>query len=223
MYLGAWVGVVIAMIAASLLSVSSQTGSEWIAGLLILLAYLMWGIDNPLTSMIDGITPSQSTFWKGLIAGIVNLSIGISLDPISLDFKTILIALCVGALSYSVSIVLYIRASQDMGATRAQVVFSSAPFFGLILSALFLGELISGFHITAGMLFIVAIAFLMRDSHSHTHHTMGHKHSHRHDDGHHNHEGLSPSVRHTHYHEHESRDHNHPHWPDLHHRHSHKN
>lgn len=227
--LSAWVGIVIAIIAASLLSLT-QTGSEWIAGLLVLLACLMWGIDNHLTAMIDGITPSQSTFWKGLIAGTVNLSIGVSLDPIYLDLKTIFGALFVGAFSYGVSIVLYIRASQDMGATRAQVIFSSAPFFGLILSSLFLGDVISGFHITAGGLFIVAIMLLMRDSHSHrhSHHAMQHKHSHRHDDGHHNHkhkhnhEGIDPSTRHTHEHQHEPAKHKHPHWPDLHHRHNHK-
>jgi drug/metabolite transporter (DMT)-like permease len=222
--MSAWVGVVIAVVAAALLSLS-QTGSEWIAGLLVLLACLMWGIDNHLTATIDGITPSQSTFWKGLVAGIVNLSIGISLDPITLDLTTIFSALLVGALSYGLSIVLYIKASQDMGATRAQVVFSSAPFFGLILSAIFLNELISTVHIAAGGLFIVAIAFLMRDNHAHhhVHNTSRHKHSHRHDDGHHNHthEGLSPSVKHSHFHDHESMDHAHPHWPDLHHRHDH--
>ena len=133
----------------------------------------------------------------------------------------------VGALSYGASIVLYIKSAQGMGATRSQVIFSSAPFFGLLLSVVLLGEELTGNHILAGGLFIIAITLLMLDSHSHSHKhkKLAHKHSHRHDDNHHNHShiGLDKSLRHTHFHEHEPLEHKHPHWPDLHHRHEHKN
>lgn len=186
----------------------------------------MWGLDNHLTALIDGITPSQSTFWKGLVAGTVNLSIGLMLDPISLDIEILIIALFVGSFSYGISIVLYIRASQEMGATRAQVIFSSAPIFGLALSALLLGEFITLYHIASGLLFVVAIILLMKDdhAHSHRHHAVKHRHSHRHDDGHHNHshKGFPLSFKHSHEHEHEPLEHSHAHWPDLHHRHNHK-
>jgi drug/metabolite transporter (DMT)-like permease len=220
-----WIGVIAAIFAASLLS-WSQGIANISAGALVLLACICWGLDNHLTALIDGITPSQSTFWKGLIAGSVNLSIGIALDPLNLDARTIVAALLVGALSYGASIVLYIRSAQGMGATRAQVIFSSAPFFGVLLSVLCLGESISGVHLIATAIFIAAITLLLRDNHSHVHvhKSLRHKHSHRHDDGHHNHyhQDVSPSVRHTHYHEHPHLEHKHPHWPDLHHRHSHK-
>tara|TARA_R110000850_G_scaffold273358_1_gene409653 strand:- start:194 stop:373 length:180 start_codon:yes stop_codon:yes gene_type:complete len=59
----------------------------------------MWGIDNHLTANIDGIIPSQSTFWKGLVAGLVNLSIGVTLDPFVWDATIIVNVLHVGALS----------------------------------------------------------------------------------------------------------------------------
>lgn len=220
-----WVGVVAAIFAATLLS-WSQGLASLSAAALVLLACICWGLDNHLTALIDGITPSQSTFWKGLIAGSVNLTIGIALDPLSLDASTILGALIVGALSYGASIVLYIRSAQGMGATRAQVIFSSAPLFGVALSVLCLGESISGVHLLAAVIFAVAITLLTLDSHSHdhVHEVMRHKHSHRHDDGHHDHyhQDISPSVRHTHDHEHSYLEHRHPHWPDLHHRHSHK-
>ncbi|QKK80371.1 DMT family transporter [Marinomonas primoryensis] len=220
-----WIGVLAAMLAASLLS-WSQGSASIAAGALVLLACICWGLDNHLTALIDGISPSQSTFWKGLIAGSVNLSIGIALDPLSLDTKTIVGALLVGAMSYGASIVLYIRAAQGMGATRAQVIFSSAPFFGVALSVLYLGESISEVHLLAAAIFIAAITLLLRDRHSHTHmhKKMSHNHTHRHDDSHHNHNhpDMSPSIRHTHHHTHSHVEHKHPHWPDLHHRHSHK-
>jgi drug/metabolite transporter (DMT)-like permease len=220
-----WMGVMAAILAASLLSWSQGTAGMT-AGALVFIACICWGLDNHLTALIDGITPSQSTFWKGLIAGSVNLSIGIALDPLSLDRNIIFGALLVGALSYGASIVLYIRSAQGMGATRAQVIFSSAPFFGIVLSVLLLGEQIHGEHLAAGAIFVVAITLLLRDSHSHTHshQALGHTHSHRHDDGHHTHchEDILLSVRHTHYHDHPYLEHKHPHWPDLHHRHNHK-
>lgn len=135
----AWAGVVAAVLAAAVLS-WSQGVAGITAGLLVLMACVFWGLDNHLTALIDGISPSQSTFFKGLIAGLVNLSIGMHLKPLNSDAYTILMALLVGALAYGLSIVLYIRAAQGMGATRAQVFFSSAPFFGLILAIVFLDE-----------------------------------------------------------------------------------
>ena len=50
-----------------------------LAGFLVLLACCCWGLDNHLTALIDGLTPSQSTFWKGLVAGSVNTALGLAL------------------------------------------------------------------------------------------------------------------------------------------------
>jgi len=220
----AWSGVLAAVLAAALLS-WSQGVAGIAAGLLVLMACVFWGLDNHLTALIDGISPSQSTFFKGLIAGLVNLAIGIHLRPLDTDASAILMALLVGALAYGLSIVLYIRAAQGMGATRAQVFFSSAPFFGLLFAIVFLDEAFMAIYWLAGLLFVVAIVLLMLDSHvhAHRHSAQRHAHWHRHDDGHHNHihRGLPLSYRHSHAHEHEPIEHSHTHLPDLHHRHSH--
>ena len=220
----AWSGVLAAVLAAALLS-WSQGVAGIAAGLLVLMACVFWGLDNHLTALIDGISPSQSTFFKGLIAGLVNLAIGIHLRPLDTDASAILMALLVGALAYGLSKVLYIRAAQGMGATRAQVFFSSAPFFGLLFAIVFLDEAFMAIYWLAGLLFVVAIVLLMLDSHvhAHRHSAQRHAHWHRHDDGHHNHihRGLPLSYRHSHAHEHEPIEHSHTHLPDLHHRHSH--
>lgn len=219
-----WLGVAVALVASVFLGwVPGNAGVT--SGLLVLLACLCWGLDNHLTALIDGITPSQSTFWKGCIAGTVNLVIGMTLAPVETGFLVLVIALVVGGLSYGASIVLYIRSAQSMGATRAQVIFASAPFFGVLLSALILGESFSLVYAIATPLFVVGIMLLLIDSHTHahTHEAMDHEHFHRHDDSHHNHKhaGLPPSVGHSHRHTHEAISHKHPHWPDIHHRHSH--
>jgi len=219
-----WGGVVAAFGGGAILSWSGGlTGLQ--AALLVLLACACWGLDNHWTALIDGITPSQSTFWKGLIAGSTNLAIGLVLDPFGAGLGWVIAALFVGVWSYGASIVLYIASSQALGATRAQIAFASAPFFGVLLSVLALGEPLATVQLASGALFVTGIALfaIERHAHLHAHEAIDHEHAHRHDDGHHDHEhpGLPAATWHTHRHHHEPRVHAHPHWPDLHHRHRH--
>lgn len=219
-----WGGVVLMLIASLLLS-WTPGAVVLLPALLVLIACICWGLDNHLTALIDGITPAQSTLWKGAVAGSVNMTIGWTLAPLDATIAVICAALLVGALSYGASIVLYIQSAQWMGATRAQVVFSTAPVFGVGLAIAVLGESFTLTHAVAAPFFIGAVVLLLVEGHSHEHKhkRMTHKHSHRHDDGHHNHvhPGLPARTRHSHWHEHPPVDHKHPHWPDLHHRHLH--
>lgn len=220
-----WIGVAAALL-ASILIAWHPGNAGFFSGLLVLLACVCWGLDNHLTALIDGITPSQSTLWKGIVAGTVNLSIGATLAPILFDVEALAIALVVGALSYGASIVLYIRSAQKIGATRAQVLFSSAPFFGVALSVIFVGESLSIMYAIAIPIFLSGVAFLLMEGHAHAHNheAITHGHFHHPDDGHHTHahSDLSLSVHDTHQHTHEPAHHLHPHWPDIHHRHKHR-
>jgi drug/metabolite transporter (DMT)-like permease len=219
-----WAGVIGVVSASTLLSLGEGTGGLW-AGLMVALACLCWGLDNHLTALIDGVTPTQSTFWKGSVAGMVNLGIGIWLVPFEAGAVVACIGLLVGALSYGVSIALYIYSAQQLGATRAQMVFASAPFFGVLLSAILLGESLSTMQFAAAGMLALSLVMLFRDRHDHihTHRPIAHRHAHRHDDLHHDHAhaGQTASLHHSHWHEHEETTHAHPHWPDLHHRHRH--
>ena len=219
-----WIASVGVILAAGLLAWDGGTAGIK-AGGLIALACICWGIDNHLTALIDGITPAQSTFWKGLFAGSVNLILGLLLGEYSASGWQTAAALGLGAFSYGLSILLYITSAHNLGATRSQLLFSSAPFFGLILS-LFLGESLTLVQGIAFGLFIVSIFFLFKASHTHAHlHApFSHTHTHHHPDEHHSHQ--HPEIeeeifRHTHPHKHQSMAHDHPHWPDLHHRHEH--
>ena len=195
------------------------------AGGLVALACLCWGLDNHLTALIDGITPAQSTFWKGIVAGSVNLGLGLVLAPMTVPPLALGAALGLGAVSYGLSILLYITAAQNLGAIRSQLIFSGAPFFGLLFSIL-LGDRLAWPQWLAMALFVVSIVLLFRETHSHTHHhdPLTHVHSHFHPDPHHAHthpEGKAVNGRHSHEHIHAEMEHSHPHWPDLYHRHEH--
>jgi drug/metabolite transporter (DMT)-like permease len=226
-YLGryGWMGVAGVVAAGALLSVGDQASP--FAALLVAAACVLWGIDNHLTALIDGITPAQSTLWKGFAAGAFNISLALLLGSSWPGAGTVAVALLVGALSYGASIALYISSAQQLGATRAQIIFATSPFLAAALSALILSERLGAFHAVAVAALGVSVFLILRDrqvhEHAHSHATVEHDHSHGHDDGHHTHvhEGLPASTRHSHWHRHEPLTHRHPHWPDLHHRHEH--
>jgi drug/metabolite transporter (DMT)-like permease len=220
----AWLGVAGVVLAGAL--VGAQDGSPGLAAAaLVAAACTCWGLDNHLTALIDGISPARSTFVKGLAAGSTNLAIGLALAPLNGGAATLIAALAVGALSYGASIALYVRAAHELGATRAQAIFASAPFAGAALSFSLLGEALTLAHLAAFALLAPSLWLLLRSQHAHVHShgALEHTHSHRHDDGHHAHahQGLAASERHSHPHRHEPVTHAHLHWPDLHHRHEH--
>ena len=219
-----WLGV-LGVVAAAALVAGDGGWPGVLAGLLALGACLCWGVDNNLTALIDGITPARSVFAKGLVAGATNLGIGLALHPLAAGPGTVAAALGIGALSYGVSIALYISAAHALGATRAQAVFASSPFVGAALAFAWLGEPLGSAHALAVLLLVPSIAalFWSQHAHAHVHDELEHVHSHRHDDGHHDHphSGLARDVRHSHAHRHPRLVHSHPHWPDVHHRHGH--
>jgi drug/metabolite transporter (DMT)-like permease len=214
------------VIAASLMLAGGGGQVAIISGLLVALACLFWGFDNHFTALIDGITPSESTFWKGIVAGSVNLGIWLVLEPNVTSWQLICAALLVGVFCYGISIVLYITAAQTLGATRGQMFFSTAPLFGMGLSVLMFGNKVSPIQLMAAVLFVVSliVLFVGRHSHLHFHRSTTHEHWHRHNDGHHTHMRLenTSGKPHVHEHEHEESEHSHPHLPDFHHRHVHK-
>ena len=187
-------------------------------------ACVCWGLDNHYTSLIDALTPAKMTFLKGLVAGSFNGFIGFFLASSLPHYRVIVGALVVGVFCYGISIVLYITAAQNLGATRSQILFSSGPFFGALFSVLLLSEQLSWIQVIAALILAISIVFLIFQRHSHGHGHMEHEHIHwhRHDDLHHTHRHIPlVSVGHVHHHKHEKLDHAHGHFPDLHHRHDH--
>ena len=129
---------------AALLLAGGEGGAGFLSVSLVAFACLCWGFDNHFTALIDGITPAQTTLWKGLVAGTFNLIVGGALGNGIGQLHVVLMALLVGAISYGVSVTLYIITSQGFGASRSQMVFSTAPFFGVLLSVAVLGETFTG-------------------------------------------------------------------------------
>ncbi len=223
-YLGrkGWIGVMIALTSGVLLTIN-EGNSGIISALLVTSACICWGFDNHFTALIDGISAVQSTFLKGFFAGIINITIGFFIFNSPISFKFIIYGIILGSISYGISIVFYIISAQKLGAIRSQIIFSSAPFFGVFFAVFFLSERITILQIISFILLIFSITLLAFEKHEHRHEhdKIEHTHLHNHDDFHHDHKHDEKISFHEHLHLHKNLVHSHPHWPDIHHRHKH--
>jgi drug/metabolite transporter (DMT)-like permease len=196
-----------------------------VGALLVACACLCWAIDNNLTRSVSGGDATFIAGAKGLVAGTVNLAIGLALGASVPPAFPVAAALAVGLLGYGVSLVLFVIALRGLGTARTGAYFSTAPFIGAAVAIGAFAEPTSGgFWLAAALMGAgVWLHLTERHAHEHSHEPLEHAHPHVHDE-HHRHEhdfawdGAEP---HAHSHRHAPVTHSHPHYPDLHHRHPH--
>ncbi len=196
------------------------SGSILVAG-----ACLAWAIDNNLTRKISGGDPVQIAFLKGLIGGLTNLALALSLGNVFPALGKISFSALVGLIGYGISLVLFILALRNLGAARTGAYFSVAPFIGSIFAVLLIGESVTLSLIIASILMGLGVWLHLTEKHVHQHSHESLIHDHRHDhDEHHKHSHPKEENLfevHSHSHSHEVINHSHPHYPDIHHRHDH--
>lgn len=211
---------------AATVSWSGTPTIESLAGpLAIIAACIAWGIDNNLTRKVSLADPLQIVQWKGLIAGPVNLLLGLWAGGSLPGALEMLVGALVGFVCYGVSLALFVVALRHLGTARTGAYFSTAPFIGAATAVIALQQPLTVQLVAAGTLMAVGVWLHVteRHAHAHTHHRMVHAHSHRHDEHHRHAHGPQdpPGEPHTHAHEHETLTHSHPHVPDMHHDHRH--
>jgi drug/metabolite transporter (DMT)-like permease len=211
---------------AAMVSWSGTPTLESLAGpLAIVAACIAWGIDNNLTRKVSLADPLQIVQLKGLIAGPVNLLLGLWAGGSLPGPLGMLIAALVGFVCYGLSLALFVVALRHLGAARSGAYFSTAPFIGAATAVIASQQPLTIQLIGAGALMAVGVWLHVteRHAHVHTHARMVHAHAHTHDEHHRHTHGPQdpPGEPHTHAHEHESLTHSHPHMPDMHHDHRH--
>jgi drug/metabolite transporter (DMT)-like permease len=159
-----WSWIAVAFVVAASVAVGwTDSLAGLLPGSLVAAACLCWGLDNHWTAQIKSIPASAMTFWKGLVGGTVNLAIGLLLGA-TLAPSQGLAGLAIGTVCYGVSITLYIISARSIGATRAQVLFSTAPLWGVLAAVALLGEPWTWRLSVAAGLVGLAVASLAMDS-----------------------------------------------------------
>jgi drug/metabolite transporter (DMT)-like permease len=225
-----WLGAVAVVLGAALLSLpgpgASSSPSAWGGIALIVGACALWGFDNNLTQRVSLRDARQIVAIKGLAGGTTSLLLAAAVG--ALGYWTplrVLAVAAVGAVSFGLSIALFVRGLRRLGVLQTGMLFALAPGIAAVLSWVFLGERVALVGVaalgvmTAGALLLV----LDRHEHRHAHAALEHAHEHTHDE-HHDHPHTPEQVAetpHAHPHAHEPLVHGHPHQHDVHHRHRH--
>ncbi len=212
-------GLVLVSLGGVLLVGSGGAGAAG-GALLVAGACACWGLDNALTSTLDGFTPTRIVAVKGIVAGSVNLLLGLVLDNRA-SISVVAAALVIGAVGYGLSLTLWIGGAQRIGATRGQAVFALAPFVGALMAGPIAGDPLGALGIVAFAVSLAGVVVIATAQHAHRHTHTAHDHAHRHDhdDAHHDHDPAASSGSLLHHHE--PVEHDHDHLPDVHHRHEH--
>jgi drug/metabolite transporter (DMT)-like permease len=209
-----------------ILSWSGQpTLSSVVGPLAIIGACVAWGLDNNLTRRVSLSDPLQIVELKGLVAGPVNVGLGVWMGGKLPGVLMVVAAGMVGFLGYGVSLVLFVMALRHLGSARTSAYFSTAPFFGAVAALLAFGEPITLPLVIAGALMALGVWLHIseRHRHVHDHEPITHSHAHMHDEHHQHAHGPEdpPGEPHVHEHRHAALVHTHPHMPDMHHQHRH--
>jgi drug/metabolite transporter (DMT)-like permease len=188
-------------------------------------ACVAWGLDNNLTRKVSLAEPLQIVELKGLLAGPLNLVLGIWAGGSVPALSTGLVAGLVGVAGYGVSLALFILALRHLGAARTGAYFSTAPFMGALAAIVFLKEPVTTQLLVAGALMGLGVWLHATEQHNHehVHEPVKHSHPHVHDEHHQHRHGPHdpPGEPHAHVHQHTPLVHKHPHFPDMHHTHGH--
>jgi drug/metabolite transporter (DMT)-like permease len=200
------------------------TGLQFDGGaVLIACACLAWGIDNNLTRKISAADPVQIAMIKGLVAGVVNVSLALAVGASWPSAPLVAAGTVVGFIGIGLSLVMFMLGLRHLGAARTGAYFSLAPFVGAVLAIGLLHEPLTAKLLIAGGLMAVGLWIHLAEQHEHEHmhDEIEHDHVHTHDE-HHDHPHEPGTVEpHSHLHRHKPLKHKHPHYPDLHHPHSH--
>jgi drug/metabolite transporter (DMT)-like permease len=152
-------GMLCVVAGAVLVSWSGAPTFEGMIGpLAILGACVAWGLDNNLTRKVSLADPLQIVELKGLVAGPVNLALGLWAGGSFPAPSAIILAMTVGFLGYGVSLALFIVSLRDLGAARTGAYFSTAPFLGAVAAVIALGEPVSLWLLAAGALMVLGVS-----------------------------------------------------------------
>ena len=215
----AGLGIVIVVLGGIVLAGVSEAGVAT-GAILVAATCLCWGIDNAITASLDSYTPSQITLAKGVVAGSVNLVLGLLLHDAPAA-RFVVAALAIGALGYGLSITMWITGARLVGAARGQVIFALAPFIGALLAWPINGDQLTVTIMIAFAISLVGVIVVAtgHHAHAHTHEPREHSHPIDRDDPHHSPDTIE--VLEGSNHRHLVFSHSHEHLPDIHHRHSH--
>ena len=194
-----WLAIGLITLSSILLSFEGTDSFHFSYGsLLVIMATVCWGLENNCTRELSSKSTYQIVMLKGLCSGLGALVIALVKKESFPGIGYIAIALALGFVAYGLSIFVYVRAQNVLGAAKTSAYYAVNPLIGSLLAFVFLSESLSWMYVIALIVMVIGSALVVVDTlirqHDHEHqHTFTHSHggsTHTH------------TVRHSHIHKH---------------------
>ena len=166
--------------------------------LFVIAATICWGLENNCTRSISSKDTYEIVVLKGIFSGLGALIIALLKHESMPSFIFIAVALLLGFVAYGLSIFLYVRAQNLIGAAKTSAYYAVAPFIGSFLSFVFLKEELTGIYLLSLLVMSAGASLAVADTLAHSHeHEHQHTYSHFHNGHMHTH-----TIVHCHAHDH---------------------
>ena len=194
-----WLAIGLITLSSVLLSFEGTDSFHFSYGsLLVIMVTVCWGLENNCTRELSSKSTYQIVMLKGLCSGLGALVIALIKRESFPGIGYIAIALALGFVAYGLSIFMYVRAQNVLGAAKTSAYYAVNPLIGALLAFVFLSESLSWMYMIALIVMVIGSALVVVDTfirqHDHEHqHTFTHSHggsTHTH------------TVRHSHVHKH---------------------
>lgn len=160
-----WGAIALITLSSILLSFEGTGSFQFSVGsLFVLLATLCWGFENNCTRNISSKSTYEIVVLKGIFSGLGSLVIALIKQETMPEPKYIALAMVLGFVAYGLSIFLYVRAQNVLGAAKTSAYYAAAPFVGSFLSFVFLGEKLSWIYLAALAVMIMGTVLVVGDT-----------------------------------------------------------
>ena len=194
-----WVAIGLITLSSILLSFEGTYSFHFSYGsLLVIMATVCWGLENNCTRELSSKSTYQIVMLKGLCSGLGALVIALIKRESFPGIGYIAIALALGFVAYGLSIFMYVRAQNVLGAAKTSAYYAVNPLIGALLAFVFLSESLSWMYVIALIVMVIGSALVVVDTFIRQHdHEHQHAFTHSHGGSTHTH-----TVRHSHVHKH---------------------
>ena len=163
-----WAAIGLITLSSMILSFESADSFRFsFASLYVLAATVCWGLENNCTRMISSKNTYEIVILKGIFSGFGALIIAFVKSETLPDVGYITVALGLGFVAYGLSIFLYVRAQNSLGAAKTSAYYAVAPFIGAFLSFVILREALAWTYLVALLVMIAGTVFVVIDTLSH--------------------------------------------------------
>lgn len=172
-----WTALFLITLSSIILSFEGDESFAFSSGsIMVIGAALCWGLENNCTRMIASKNTYEIVILKGLCSGSCSFLIAMIIGEKVPSAEVIGCTLLLGFAAYGLSIFMYIRAQDVIGAAKTSAFYALAPFIGAVLSFVLLHESLSQNYL-AGLLVMTAGSILAVNDTLTYHHTHIHSHT----------------------------------------------